>query len=785
MNGRHFGCITGLCGRAPLPDGRGSVRMLAVAVLMATAGMAWADVGVLIPSTLKQPDARVLALDEMSIHVTIDNGWAKVQIREIFSNRAGKPIEGNYVFALPGGSTVSDFAVWDDATRIPGVILERKRAEEIYNDIRMQALDPGLLQMGERDADEARRSSIFSARVVPIPAYGTKRIEIEYQERIAVERGESLFAIPLRPDVYRAQTAGRLTIDVDVKNTHAMHGFEFVSKAFPMKMAEQSGTAVKASFDARSVLLTEDFALKYGLDASKDSLEVLAYRDGNDAGFFEASALMALPSAAAAVAATPTASRTVVALFDTSLSMQWEKLERSFRALESLVRSLKPGDRFNVLLYNDKVDSFSAAPVEATPEAVEKALAFVRASRLRGGTNVQAALEAGLAQGFANDPYIVVIGDLGATRGILQNGKLAEWYAEKWKALADAARPRTYVFAVGDDANLPLGKMLARNHGVLEAVRSTEPIDFKLNAFLAKIGRRPVENLTLTTAPVGNFDFVYPAEETVFPGSMQTWVGEYRKPGQATFAAGGIRKTVALPAQNTEHEHLPRAWAQARVNALLEKIERDGEDQASIDEIIRLARKYKFVTPYTSFLAAPRALLRPRLIRPGDPVLRVKTDESIRSVVAMFPFGLVKELRYLKDEDTWQTRFLAPKDLTDGTYSVRLILRDQQGRVFRESKTFVIASQPPTVRVKLERRQFHRGEAMKIRVSASDTTRTIVARMYGAPPVFLKWNAELGSNGGEMMIPVSMPAGRYKLTVTAEDFAHNIGSGEVDVEILP
>ena len=32
---------------------------------------------------------------------------------------------------------------------------------------------------------------IFSARVVPIPAYGTKRIEIEYQERLAVEQGEA------------------------------------------------------------------------------------------------------------------------------------------------------------------------------------------------------------------------------------------------------------------------------------------------------------------------------------------------------------------------------------------------------------------------------------------------------------------------------------------------------------------------------------------------------------------------------------------------------------------
>ena len=537
---------------------------------------------------------------------------------------------------------------------------------------------------------------------------------------------------------------------------------------------------MKASYEGRAVLLTEDFALKYGLDASKDSLEVLTYRDGNDAGFFEASALLALPSAAA-----PVAPRTVVVLFDTSLSMQWEKLERSYQALESLVRSLKPADRFNVLLYNDKVDAFGSAPVEATPEAIEKALGFVKASRLRGGTNVQAALDAGLAQSFTNDPYIVLIGDLGATRGILQNGRLAEWYSAKWKGMVENARPRTYVFAIGDDANLPLGKMLARNHGVFESVRSTEPVDFKLNAFLSKIGRRPVEGLQLTTAPSGNFDLVYALEESVFPGSMQTWVGEYKKPGQATFRANGVSEAVALPGQNTEHEHLPRAWAKARVEALLEKIERDGEDQATIDEIIRLSRKYKFVTPYTSFLAAPRALLRPRLIRPGDPVLRVKTDESITSVVAMFPFGLVKELRYLKDEDTWQTRFLAPKDLTDGTYSVRLILRDSHGRVFRESKTFVIASQPPTVRVKLERRQFHRGDEMQIRVSASDTTRTIVARMYGAAPVYLRWSADLGSNAGLMTIPVSMPAGRYKLTVTAEDFAHNIGSGEVDIEILP
>ncbi len=744
-------------------------------------GLLWGDAGVLIPSTAKQPDPKILTLDEMSIAIVIDNGNAKVKVQQIFSNHTAVPIEGNYVFALPGGALISDFAIWEDATRIPGVILERKRAEEIYNDIRTQALDPGLLQMGERDADEARRTSVFSARVVPIPAYGSKRIEMEYQERLSVELSETMFAIPLRPDVYRAQTAGRLSITLEVTSAHAMRDFQFVSKAYTMQTAARDAHTVKASFNGKAVPLTEDFSLKYGLDSARDDLEVITYRDGSGPGFFEASALLAAPASVAA-----SAPRTIVAMFDTSLSMQWEKLEREFQALEVLLRSLHPADEFNLIVYNDKVAPYSPAPVSATPEAIEKALDFLRQTALRGGTNVQAGLDAALAQACTHDPYIVMFGDLGATRGIIQNGKLAEWYSAKWKQAVEAKRPRTYVFAIGDDANLPLARMLARNNGVLESVRSTEPIDFKLKAFLSKIGRKPVDNLRLTTSTPANFGLIYPLEDTVFRGSMQTWVGQYKKPAvQATFNVQQMRATVPLPAQNTEHEFLPRAWAKARVDALLEKIEREGEDQASIDEIIVLSRKYKFVTPYTSFLAAPRALLRPRLIRPGDPVLRVKTDESITSVVAMFPFGTVKKLRYLAGEDTWQTRFLAPKDLADGTYRVRLLLRDKQGRTYREAKTFVIASQPPVVKVKLDHRQVHRGDALKLQVSASETTRTIVARMRGAAPVYLKWNAGMGSNIGELLVPATFAPGRYKVTVTAEDFAHNIGSGEVEIEILP
>src|SRR5438552_11990300 len=42
-----------------------------VLLLTFLAPLAWADAGVLIPSTSKQPDPRVLTLDEMSINVMI------------------------------------------------------------------------------------------------------------------------------------------------------------------------------------------------------------------------------------------------------------------------------------------------------------------------------------------------------------------------------------------------------------------------------------------------------------------------------------------------------------------------------------------------------------------------------------------------------------------------------------------------------------------------------------------------------------------------------------------
>ena len=329
---------------------------------------------------------------------------------------------------------------------------------------------------------------------------------------------------------------------------------------------------------------------------------------------------------------------------------------------------------------------------------------------------------------------------------------------------------------------------------------STEPIEFHLQSFLSKLTRSPLTGLSLA-AP--GTSLVYALDDAVYPGSMAQWVGQYEPAAgtlkaTATGSRDGAQFTASAQAPTpgtTAHPQLPRLWAQARVDALLAQIDREGESAALIDEIIRLSRRYKFVTPYTSFLAVPRSLLRPRVIRPGDPVLRVRTDTAITSVIAVFPFGLTKPLRHLATEDLkapgddanrlWETRFLAPTDMKDGTYAVRLILRDTHGNTYNEAKTFVIASTPPAVKLQLSRTSLHRGEALELRATATASTRTLTAHLAGANPVTLRWNPRALTNTGTLVIPQELAVGRYTLTVTAEDVAHNLATQEVQIDVLP
>src|ERR1035437_3224489 len=196
-----------------------------------------------------------------------------------------------------------------------------------------------------------------------------------------------------------------MAIRLELRSAHAIKDFEAISKQYPLQVRERTANLVKADFNAYNVELKDDFTVRWALDpAEADSVRVIAEREtASGPGFFQAQALLRIPTAQTGAPPQRPAqpARTLILLFDNSLSMQWDKLERCFAACETALRRLRPADSFNLVLFNSAVNLLAPQPRPATPENIEQALAFIRKRRISGGTDLQRASAAALGQPVA------------------------------------------------------------------------------------------------------------------------------------------------------------------------------------------------------------------------------------------------------------------------------------------------------------------------------------------------------------------------------------------------
>jgi Ca-activated chloride channel family protein len=786
------------------------VALVVCAVFAAFVSRISAQSGALIPALIKnEPDPSILSLQVMKVDVRIDNQHAHVKVLQIFDNHTAQILEGKYLFALPPQSSIADFAVWDGDLRLPGVILEKRRANQIYSQIKQQMTDPGLLQQD----DERGGTSAFSAKVFPIPAYGSKRVELEYTEMLSVENLTSRLSFPLKPSFGPPQRVGELRLSVQVLSDSPISPLNFRSTAYPMQATKTGPNELIYEFQARDFELKEDLSFDYTINVPQSAIGWIAHRAperitaydlrdpalavANPDGYFQARAIFNERFGTASDSERQTAPRNVLLLLDTSLSMHGEKLARAVEAIDFFLSSLQPRDQFNLALFNDSVSPLQPTPLPATTENVEGALNFVKASMLAGGTDLnQALLKAvELASAFpASERNVVLISDANPTLKTISVKRITHAF-DQANSSDSSPKTRLFALAIGADANQTLLEELTRKcKGYFAQARETEDISTQLKIIFSRLGRPSIDGLQFAASAPANFSHVYALQSPhAFDGSSAAFVGRYKKPSRDVEVKiegrGGERaisrsRRVSLPELETAHDHLPRLWARKRVDALLYEINLNGEREDYISEIIRLSQKYKFVTPYTAFLAAPRSLLRPRVIQPGDPVIRVKTDASIKSVFAVLPFGETLPLNFLASEGVWEVRFLAPAWMPDGTYHCRLLMTDKQGNGFQEEKSFVVDSHAPKLSASVQSQTVRAGEELLLRVNADRDTMQLGAKLYGAQPIQLAWSEKEKANIGRLRVPKGLASGQYALTVSAEDFAHNQSSVEVMVSVI-
>lgn len=817
----------------------GTGLLLIGALIEAPTRSAWADAGVLIPANLQQePDPDILSLRSMDVRVRIDHLHARVDLKAVFQNHTDQQLEGRYVLPLGERATVEDFSVWQGEERLIGTIVEKQKGKRLFQEIVQRQLDPGL---AETD-DQPERAHDFVIRVAPIPPRGTARVEVTFSEDLAVTSGSAEFVLPLKPRRYGEQRAGELHIDVAAEGPYPLAEVAVRPQGrLRWQSAPTPGsTRFAGRFDGSDVPLTEDLSIEMRLGGGP-TLDALAYRDvlpggrvdispfgdgtvyRDERGYFLVRTLVGpLADAqnlkqAASQAAGPRAPRDVVVLLDTSLSMQWEKLERSFAAFEYLLGRLTDVDRFSIVTFDEEVHPMPGGLMPVSSAARAAALKFVRESYLGGGTNLGAALASGLAllggaspspgRGPDTERFLVLVSDGNPTLGEIGYQKLGEEFARAngnapgaAKAPARRLIARLFVLGVGDDAaGTLLGRLAGAGDGYFAQVREGGDASFLLRTFFDKLAQSPWREVALTIADLAGISYIYPppqsTQSVVYAGSDATFFGRYAQPGKATATVRGqssdktLNETAAvnLPERDARRPWVGRGWARLRIADLLEHIDVEGEKDEWVREIIALAKEFHLVTPYTSFIAAPRALLRPRIIQPGDPVLRVKTAPGIdiRQVTAVFPFGLTQKLRYLPAEGVWETRFLAPTWMKDGRYRCLLVLTEADGRKTSEWKSFVIDSRPPRLRAEFAggTRLAHAGEHLELTVRADADTRRIQARIGDGPAAEVLWDPVRRLSVGTLSVPRDQPTGRATVVVTAEDMAHNVASIELPLDV--
>ena len=102
--------------------------------------------------------------------------------------------------------------------------------------------------------------------------------------------------------------------------------------------------------------------------------------------------------------------KTVIFVIDRSGSMAGKKIEQARKALKSVLNNLRDEDLFNIVVYDDRVESFKPELQRYGSGVRDEAVRFVDNIREGGSTNIDSALKTALAmiQDTSRPSYVLV-----------------------------------------------------------------------------------------------------------------------------------------------------------------------------------------------------------------------------------------------------------------------------------------------------------------------------------------------------------------------------------------
>jgi Ca-activated chloride channel family protein len=544
-------------------------------------------------------------IKHMSASIDINEQIAVTRLDQTYFNEMNESVEAIFIFPLPDDATITELIYWVNGERYVAEIKERQAAVAAYNQRLQQWLDPALLEyLGD---------NLFRLSIVPIDPLSEVRTEITYIEPLKYEFGKVEYKFQLNTVGLSSQPLETVAINLSSKSKYNYQSFISTSheNSTALQIVKLADNHYTLFYGDENFYPDRDLVVKYETDRSEVEFSVLTYTPSVEDSMGEDSFYAMWITSPDIVDEGDVIPQNIVFAADVSSSMEGTRLLQLKEAMYNFIDLLGPEDSFNIVTFGTFIEQFQPDLTAANETNKQLARDYVAQLYALGLTNIDDALKSSLTQSFADETHNSII--------FLTDGEPTWGETNPDSIIAHTQNNnmndvRIFSIGIGETLSKSLLENIASvNHGYSYFIENDDSIALVVGNLFKRISKPVLTDISLDFGGLNFWDTYPKLIPDLYWGSQLMFLGKYSNSGNFSVSLNGKVKdgnyhyitNINFPDTIGGHRFVPRLWARAKINSLLDLIERFGENDELVNQIIELSLTFGILTPYTAFYADP------------------------------------------------------------------------------------------------------------------------------------------------------------------------------------
>ena len=595
----------------------------------------------LMRSGNKLSSAILLSTD---IKIAVAGSSSRTIVSQRFINTSETWAEGVYVFPIGENAAVDTLKLRIGEKFIEGIIKEKFEAKVIYEEAKAEGKKASLI--------EQQKPNLFTNNIANIGPGEVVVVQIEFQSKLISKDGTWELRVPLvsapRYDIsvieekieFGSSGFSNKSINADYNENIDVKILDEKELFNPVEILIDLNTgfdlnSVKSAFHKVNIdklsnghhkislpgpiSSDRDFVLRWTAKDKDTQTSLFKETQGNQDHLL----LTLNPPLTNKNKYSP--NREIIFIQDISGSMGGEPLRQSKIGLEMAIKRLKPSDKFNIVLFNDRYSSYAENPVLATAKERDKAIRYVRRLNSYGGTEMYPALKYAL-KNFKSEKSVLKQLIFLTDGAVTQESKLFSLINRELKTA------RLFTIGIGSAPNsFFMSRAAELGRGSHIYIGDMDEISNRMTDLFGKIENPVITDLELIL-PKGFVAEVYPNPlPDLYAGDPLSIAIRGKNASGIAKVIGkiGNQKWVARVTldQGSDQIGIAKLWAREKISNLERNrisLSPNASQKAHIDsELLQTALNYGLVSRLTSMVAVDITPSRPQGINFDTSKLKV------------------------------------------------------------------------------------------------------------------------------------------------------------------